>query len=384
MKNAPRNTLKSAVIGLTIALGAGIARMHLLAPQPASAAAAANQKVTSYIEHPMFRQSGQLYVPLRDTAALFDLHLVFNNSSKTLELTGVTQMATLKAGSSEASGINGNTVSLGAPVLIKQGVTYVPASLFGKFFGISISPMKKQEISYVYSSKFALAQAEGMLFWLNRDQGVLYMGPSGHLPSKAGIVDIKYSDLLDMAASKIDDSAFVADINNVYGEPHMFNGRYRVLLHNGAVVRQSSMSFGGPSSVSLEKDVLQFNGNIVLNYGLTAELVNPDGTVVETLDFEKYGGPDDVYSLEALETDFLLIRSYAAGTLLLVERGTGKTIPLYLNLLDEASIDRIENDESGINDGLKFIGRSGDQLKFTWQLPGSGAKPVTKTYDLSK
>ncbi|WP_435923311.1 copper amine oxidase N-terminal domain-containing protein [Paenibacillus sp. DYY-L-2] len=384
MMNVPKNTIKSAVIGLTVALTAGTAGMLIPAPQPTAAAAAVNQKVTSYLEHPAFKQAGQLYVPLREAASLFDLHLVYHDSSKILELTGVTQTAKLKAGSSTATGSNGASVSLGAPVQLKQGVTYVPASLFGKLFGIPISLTSKHEISYVYSSKYALAQTEGMLFWLNRSQGVLYMGPSGRLPSKTGTVEIKYPDLLGMTASKIDDSSYVADISNVYGEPHIFNGRYRALVHGGAVVRQSGMSFGGPSSVTLERDVLQFDGSIVLNNGATAELVKPDGTVVETLDLEKYGGPDDVYSLEALDSDFLLIRSYAAGTLLLVNRGSGKTTPLYLSLLDQAGIDRIENDELGINDGLKYAGRSGNQLKFTWQLAGSGAKPVTKTYDLTK
>lgn len=385
MKNSKTTAAKAAAVALVLTVTMASGGIPRLTPQPAAAAAdSVNQKTTRTLEHKTFKQSGQLYIPLRDAAYLFDLHLTYNHATKALELTGVTQYAKLKAGSASATGKSNVTVSLGAPVLIKQGVTYVPASLFAKLFGIPITPTGKQEITFVYSSKYVMAQAGDKLFWLNREKGVLYAGTSGRLPVRTGTINVEHPDWLTLDARKINDDTYVVNIDNAYGEPHIFNGRYRALLHNGTIVRQTSMSYGGPSSINLEQDVLTFDGNIILNDGQVAELVTPDGKVVESIDLEKLGGPDDVYSLEAIEADFLLIRPYSTGTLLLVDRSSGKTKSIYLDLLDKDVIDRIQHDEYGIGDGLKYIGRTGDQLKFKWQLPYSSAEAITKTYDLSK
>ncbi|WP_410772407.1 copper amine oxidase N-terminal domain-containing protein [Fontibacillus sp. BL9] len=385
MKKSKSTAAKAAAVALVLTVTMASGSIPRLAPNPAAAATdSVNQKVTVMLEHKPFKQSGQLYVPLREVAALFDLQLTYNHATKSLELTGVTQYAKLKAGSASATGKNNVTVSLGAPILIKQGNTYVPASLFAKLFGIPITPSGKQEITYVYSSKYVMAQAEGKLFWLNRAKGVLYMGVSGQLPARAGSINIEHPDLLWMDANKINDSTYATSIYNIYGEPHIFDGRYRAILHNGSIVRQASMSYGGPSSINLEKDVLTHDGKIILNNGQTAELVTPDGKVAEVIDLEEIGGPDDVYSLEVMETDFLLIRPYSTGTLLLVDRSSGEATSIYLSMLDKASIDRIQNDEFGIGDGLKYTGRTGDQLNFIWQLPTLSSEAVTKTYDLSK
>ncbi len=388
MKNPKSITAKTAAVALALTVTMASGSIPRLTPQPADAAAttanSVNQQVTRYLEHKPFKQSGQLYVPLREAAALFDLQVAYNQSTKALVLTGVTQYARLNAGSASATGKNNVTVSLGAPVLIKQGYTYVPASLFAKLFGISIKPSGKQEITYVYSSKYVMAQAGDKLFWLNREKGVLYMGVSGQLPARSGSINIEYPDLLWMDAHKIDDSTYVTNVYNSYGEPHIFDDRYRAILHNGSVVRQVGMSYGGFSNITLEKDVLTYDGKIILNDGQTAELVTPDGKVAESIDLEEIGGPDDVYSLEVMESDFLLIRPYSTGTLLLVDRTSGEATSIYLSMLDKASIDRIQNDELGIGDGLKFTGRTGDQLKFKWQLPSLSTEAVTKTYDLSK
>ncbi|MEF2968974.1 copper amine oxidase N-terminal domain-containing protein [Paenibacillus sp. M1] len=375
----------SKVAAVTLAFTVTLASVGLPGYGPLQASAAetvTNQKSTLTLEHQTYKQSGQLYLPLREVAAYLDLQLTYDNASKSLELTGVTQFAKFKVGSLKATGKNGVTVSLGAPVQQKQGVTYVPASLFAKLFGIPVTATGTKDISYVYSSKYTLIQTDGMLFWLNRDKGVLYAGPSGQLPVRSGTVNIEYPDWLGMDAHKIDENTYVVNINNAYGEPHIFNTRYRVLLHNGTIVRQTGMSFGGPSYINLEPDVLSYDGKILMNNGRTANLVKQDGTVVETIDLEKIGGPDDVYSVEAMESDFLLIRPYSTGTLLLVDRESGETTPIYKSMLDQGIIEQIDNDEFGIGDGLKYIGRSGNQLKFSWKFAYSGAEPVTKVYVL--
>ncbi|WP_334075977.1 copper amine oxidase N-terminal domain-containing protein [Paenibacillus sp. A14] len=373
-----------AALALGIATAAG-ALPGLTSPQTAAAAVTANQKVVYPVKYPVFKQSGQLYVPLRDTAALFDLHLTFNAQTKALELTGVAQYAKLQPGSAQAVGKNAVPVSLGAPVQIRYGVTYVPASLFSKLFGIPVSAAGTQKISYVYSSKYRLTQADGTLFWLNRKQGVLYGGETGQLPTRLGTVNIEFPDTLNLSARKVGDTAYVVDIDNAYGEPHIFSSLHRALIHDGSVVAQSSLSYGGGvSQVRLNNAALSADGRIVLNEGQTAQLVTPDGKVAETIDLAKLGGPDDEYGLEAVEPDFLLIRPFSTGALLVVDRATGKSTPLYRKLLDQASIGKIDSSDWSSGDGLVYTGRDGNRLSFQWALPGSGKRAETVTYELGK
>lgn len=388
MKKKRTALSKTALACLVLSLtGTAGALPGLTAPQKAAAAAtvSANQKVVYSLKHPVFKQSGQLYVPLRDAAELFDLHLTFNAQTKALELTGVSQYAKLQPGSAQAVGKNAVPVSLGAPVQVRYGVTYVPASLFSKLFGIPVNAAGPKKISYTYSSKYRLTQSGGMLFWLNRQQGVLYGGTTGQLPARLGTVHIENPDELTLSARQVDDATYIVDVDNAYGEPHIFSSLHRAVIHGGAIVAQSSLSYGGGlSQVRIKNADLSHDGKIVLNEGQTAQLVTLDGKVAETIDLEKIGGPDDEYGLEAVEPDFLLIRPFSTGALLIVDRATGKATPLHRKLLDQASSKKIDGSDWNSGDGLIYTGRDGNRLNFQWALPGSGRPPETKTYELGK
>lgn len=344
--------------------------------------AAAAEKLVYTLNAKTFKQSGQLYLPLREVAPLLDLQLTYNATTKSYQLTGITQTAQFKAGSNKATSKSGAVLSLGASVLVKNGVTYVPASLFSKLFSVPITSSGGQEISYSFTSRYILASSGDMLFWLNRSQNVLYGGKAGKLPSRLGTIQLTSPDWLYVEAFALDKDTYVLEISNAHGEPHIFNDRIRVLVHGDKLVSQAGFAYGGPSTVILQPDVQSHKGQIVMNHGHYAELVNPDGTVQETLHFENYGATDEVYSLEALEDDFFLIREYTFGTLLLVDRSSGTSTPLYPYLHNEEAIKMIEHSEWGIGDGLIYLGRTGNQLKFSVEQPYSSADPVVKFYTL--
>lgn len=396
MRKIPSTTARvaAAALALTVAATAvpaipglsgfsglpGLSGLSGLSALKAQAAAA--EKATYTLNTKPFKQSGQLYLPLREVAPLLDLQLTYNSSAKTYQLTGITQTVQFKAGSAKATGKSGTALSLGASVLVKNGVTYVPASLFSKLFSIPITSSGGQNISFSYTSRYILSNSGDMLFWLNRTQNVLYGGPAGTLPSPLGAINLKSPDWLYMDATSVDKNSYVLEISNAHGEPHIFNDRIRVLVHGGKQVYQAGYSYGGPSMVNLLPDVLSYKGQIIMNYGHYADLVSPDGTAQGTIRFENYGAANEVYSLEAIEDDFFLIREYTLGTLLLVDRSSGISIPLYLSLHSEESIDMIEHSEWGVGDGLIYMGRTDNQLKFSVNLPYSSADPTVKFYTL--
>lgn len=371
--------IAAAVLVLAVTVTAVPAVSGLTAP---TAQAAAAQKVTYTLAIKPFKQSGQLYLPLREVATQLDLHLTYSQTSKSYQLTGITSTAQLKAGSSRVTSKTGAVLSLGAPVLVKKGVTYVPASLFSKLFSIPVTASGDSNISYAYSSRYILAKTGDMLFWLNRTQNVLYGGQAGKVPARLGSIALKSPDWLYMDAHIIDKDTYVLEINNAHGEPHIFNDRIRVLVHDGKLISQASIAYGGPSTVILQPDAVSYDGLIVMNHGDYAELLSPDGTVKDILDFKNYGTTDEIYSIEALEEDFFLIRAYTLGTLLLVDRSSGSAIPMYKILQNEETIDLIEHSEWGVGDGLIYAGRAGNQLKFSVGTPYSSANPTVKFYTL--
>ncbi|MGZ7446043.1 copper amine oxidase N-terminal domain-containing protein [Paenibacillus sp. TH7-28] len=370
------------MLSLTVAAGA----LPGMQPFSATAAAAAAKGPIIYgLEHATFKQSGQLYLPLKEVAPLLDLQVGYDNTTKTTEVTGVQQLAKLKSGKSSATGKSGKTVALGAPILVKNGDTYVPASLFSKLFGISIkagNAKEPSEISFSYNPQYFTLRSGSMLFWMNKQHGVIYAGPSGQLPERAGKVTVRDPDWLGGKAQKIDDSTYVLDISNSYGEPHINNSWYRILLHDGKIVRQSAMHFGGPPFGNLHENVLTYDGRIVLNNGQIAKLYTKDGQLTETINLVQFGDTEDVYSLEALEDDFLLIRPYSSGTLLLIDRKTGERTAPYLKLLQEDDIQWIQMNDLNADDGLTYTGRTGSILHFDWE--GFNSSPGgSKSLDLT-
>lgn len=377
----------AAALMLTVATTAipaipGLSSRPGLSALTAQAQAATAEKFIYSLDTKPFKQSGHLYLPLREVAPLLDLQLTYNSTAKSYQLTGITQTAQFKAGSNKATSKSGAVLSLGASVLVKKGVTYVPASLFSKLFSVPITSSGGQDISYSFISRYILSNSGDMLFWLNRFENVLYGGQAGTLPSRLGTIELDSPDWLYMEALSVDKDTYMLEINNAHGEPHIFNDRLRVLVHKDKLVSQAGFAYGGPSSVMLQPDARSYKGQIVMNHGHYAELVHPDGTVQETLYFENYGDKDEVYSLEAIEDDFFLIREYTFGTLLLVDRSSGTSTPLYPYLHNEEAINMIEHSEWGIGDGLIYLGRTGNQLKFSVEQPYSSADPVVKFYTL--
>lgn len=381
----PFATSVMAAFGLLLIVTAGF--VPGLPPSQTAAAASSKQDTFTYgLEHPTFRQSGQLYVPVKEVAPLLDLQVGYDSNSKAVLVTGLQQFAKLNAGKSKAIGKNNVAVSLGAPVRVIKGDTYVPAALFAKMFGVPITVPNAKEpqvITAAYASKYLTMRTGDMLFWMNRTQGTLYAGLNGQLPAKAGKVTLQSPDWLGGKARQVDDSTYVLDINNAHGEPHIFNDWCRILIHDSKVVQQAVMSFGGPSFVTLMENAASSEGLIVLNDGHQAKLVTPEGKLAETLNLDQLGGAEDVYSLEALEKDFLLIRPYSTGRLLLIDRQSGERTALYLSLLDQETIERLESDDMGLDDGLAYTGRSGSVLHFSWHPPFS-SETETKSFDMSK
>ncbi|MDT3429009.1 hypothetical protein J2Z22_004605 [Paenibacillus forsythiae] len=338
------------------------------------------------LEHSGFQENGTTYIPLRDICSFLDLQPLWNPDKASLEVTGIYQAVSLKPDQPKAYTAAGKVIMLGAKPLIRDGVTYVPEKLFSKAFSIPVVWKGENRFSLPYTVKHVMTAAGRELFWLSREHGVLRSGPSGSVPRRAGIIQVANLDWVSMSARKINPASYAVEIENAYGEPHINNTRWRVLVSEGSLVRQAKTQYWGARMLGMKRDVFAFQGNVVMVDGQTLMLAGPDGHIVEEYNLQKLTGIDDAFAAEAVDTDFVLVRPFQKGTLILIDRRSGQSVQLYKELLSAADQAWLEAcPDTNIDypgDRLVYTGRSEDTLSFEWTSFNQGQK-VHFTYTLS-
>ncbi|AKG36977.1 copper amine oxidase N-terminal domain-containing protein [Paenibacillus durus] len=338
------------------------------------------------LEHSGFQENGTTYVPLKDISSYLDLQLLWNADKSSLEVTGLYQAVSLKAGQPKAYTAAGKVIMLGAETLIRGGVTYVPEKLFSKAFGVPVVWKGGNRFAVPYTPRYIKTSTGRELFWLNREYGVLYSGQSGAVPLRAGMIQVNDLDWVSMSARRINSASYAVEIENASGEPHINNTRWRALVSGGSLVRQAKTHYRNPRMAGLKRDVFAFQGNVVMVDGQKLTLVNPDGHIFKTYDLLKITGINDAFAVEFMDTDFLLVRPFQKGTLILIDRRSGQSVQLYKQLLsvdDQAWLETYPDTEIDYpGDNLSFTGRSEDTLSFEW-TSFTGGQKVHFTYTLS-
>lgn len=344
----------------------------------------------STLTHPPIKTQQTYFYPLKEMAALLDLQVYWNQSQGQIEVTGISRAAKFKVGSSATTvAVAGKaheiSFSLGAKTLVRNGITYVPASFFSKVFAVpvKVTSLKNKEISYAYQPRYALASVSNKLFWLNRLDGTIYTAYSGKIPAKAGVIEPTELDWLGITVQQTGNNHYLLQIHNESGEPHINEELYRVMISNDKIIKQSVMSY---SLMMLDnymnEPVKTFNGNVVLTDGHSLELDTPDGKLVQSYDLDKIGGTtEDIYSVEAISPEFMVIRRFTLGYPLLVNRNTQEALDLYDLLFDPetaAGIKAFKPDYWGYR--LTYAGRTGSTLHFNW---ANGKNSQTLDWELN-
>lgn len=150
-------------------------------------------------------------------------------------------------------------------------------------------------------------------------------------------------------------------IHDNFGEPHLGNNVYTLVLKNGAVIRQAKVDYWQRYA----DNVTMYGNHLLLTDGRTLRMIQ-DGTgnVEQTLDLVKLGGADDTYFVEGADDDYLLIRPNRSGLLTLVDRKTGASVKLYKELLSAEEVTYAETNDTLYGDWLQFVKRDGDALYF--------------------
>ncbi|GIO94421.1 copper amine oxidase N-terminal domain-containing protein [Paenibacillus lactis] len=363
----------TASLAATLLLAASAATV----PSHAAAAAASEAKAawnTIDLKNQPFTKNKVLYVPLKEISESLQLQLTVVGKNQ-MYINSPKESVRIKVGQARAVNAKGSVLKLEAAPVIKKGVTYVPASLITKAFAIPLRYDAKSGLATTFNpgTGYAYTAKGSMLFWVNRENGTLYMGKAGTVPVKAGKVSIENIDILEIDAHKVNGNTYVADIYNTYGEPHIHEARYRVLIRDQKIIKTAATQNANFAGINYEPNVTGYKGNIAMMNGSKLELVHPTGKTVKTYDLAALTGVKDDFTVEAIEQDFLLVRPYTKATLYIVNPTGTKAELIYPEILDEESIKAIgempPNEVGFIGDGLTFVGYKSGKLTLQYENP---------------
>ncbi|AIQ48017.1 hypothetical protein R70723_20485 [Paenibacillus sp. FSL R7-0273] len=278
---------------------------------------------------------------------------------------GWQKSVTVTTGSITAK-LDGQTVSLGGKPFMHKDELYVPARFIVQALGgESVSWNAK---SSVYTAKniqaFSSSSAVygGVTYTVDKQTGKLYtQGPAGK-PRLIANLGSELYDMISFDFRKTAKGLIYLTITDVYGEPHINNKWYTLIIKDGMVIRQASVGYW----IRYGDNVKLYGDNLILTDGKSLRVIE-DGTgkVKETLDLVKLGGIEDKYLVEGMDEDFLLIRPNQKGLLMLIDRKTGSQTLLYKELLDpDQQVYAETNDIPFYGDQLQFTERKGNVLQF--------------------
>ncbi|WP_235948345.1 stalk domain-containing protein [Paenibacillus glycinis] len=351
-------------------LAAAALVLSLAAPSPASAGAPAYARLTwanggTQAAGDAIIKNGAVYLQA-DAFEMAGLRLQWDKSHQRADFIGYGKSAAVRVGSTAAV-LDGNPVR-GMPAPFSyQGKLYVSARFFVMTLeGGSMAWDAKNRVfsagglhtyagvSQTYGGRtYSIVKATGELFASGGKHGAsvkladlgspLYDGVSMSFePTKGGLL---YLTILDN-----------------YGEPHLHNHAFTLILKNGSVIRKADVNYWQ----RYENNVTAYGNHLLLTDGKTLRIVE-DGTgnVEQTLDLVKLGGEDDDYFVEGIADDFLLIRPNGSGLLTLVDRQSGASVKLYGKLLSAEGMEyATTNDVPYRGDMLHYVKRNGSALYF--------------------
>lgn len=314
-------------------------------------------------------KNGTTYVPAL-IAQMAGMTLHWDKTHKRAKFEGYGKKAAVRVGS-KTGFVDSHLVDVGGAPFLYEEELYLPAQFIiqtleggsirwdAQHYLVSASGLHTYAgVSQTYAGNtYSIVKKTGDLF---------VMGRNG-VQTKIANLGSQLNDGVTMDFKKTPEGLLLVTILDNYGEPHINNHVFTLILKNGAVIRQSDVGYWN----RFTNNVTQYGNHLLLTDGKLLRIIE-DGTgiVTQTLNLVKLGGEDDNYFIEGIADDFLLIRPNNSGLLTLVDRNSGGSVKLYDKLLDADDIEYVTtNDVPYKGDYLKYVKRNGPTLYFKNNSP---------------
>ncbi|USB33838.1 copper amine oxidase N-terminal domain-containing protein [Paenibacillus sp. YPG26] len=323
-------------LGLSLTLTAG--SIAAVSGGPISAATSTLSKAISLDlngsavqsdDAPFLDTNGTVYVPLRLVSSMLKTVVIWNEAAKEVSIFAPEHTIQLKPGCQSARH-NGRAIQLTAPSTMKNGRIYVPLRFIAQSLGAQVgwnASKRKASISYpeIYMMEIVQPSREASnTFWLNTLSGELYQYTSG---AKAAVLTGKLNyephsiHYMNISIDSLQAGEFMVKVVDYYGEPMIHTVNNTAYIKNNKLLNQSSVEYFQRDSPNISS----FKNRPILTDGKRLQMLDPkDGSVEKEFDLVKLGGYDELYSVEGMGDDYLLIRPNKTGMLTLVNPDTDR------------------------------------------------------------
>ncbi|MDG0795337.1 copper amine oxidase N-terminal domain-containing protein [Cohnella ginsengisoli] len=333
MKNKVRMSALALLLAAGTAAAPGVSSAQAAAaPKPIKLVVNGNE-IAAGAAAPYLDASDSVYIPLRMVSQLLKSYVDWDGAKKLVSVYAPNRTVKLTLGSKTAQ-VNDKSVALNAAAVMKNNTVYVPVRFVAQSLGANV---KWQGYTVTiddgdpYAVGFAVTMIPSM-FWLDKKTGDLYQSEPSNSPAvKTGKLDFKQQELLSLSVDKLGTGGFVVTVSDIYGEPHINANYTTAYVKNKKLLDQATVHYWQ----RMTPNVTTLGNQAVLMDGKTLRILNADGSTDKTYDLTKLGGLDEVYGVEGIGANYLLIRPNTTGLLTLVDPETGKKKALY-ELLDPA------------------------------------------------
>ncbi|WP_438435255.1 copper amine oxidase N-terminal domain-containing protein [Gorillibacterium sp. sgz500922] len=360
---------------------------------PPSITITLNDEYTNPVSQPPILLNGTTYVHVRDLARLLSDELKWDERTQTAVYLSPSGRLTLSLSPYRLS-LNGKPVTLTHKAISRSGRIFVPLKDFAGLLGVQAGwDAADRTIELHSASRYWKASDQGTLVWFDSlKRTVTYLDEATSMPVvvPTSLPRVKYGiHQAELQVRKLNGGAVLASFTINYGEPGIFYADYRVLVNGRKAVDTSVAVYQTHMrAVSLNPvNPLSFDNRALLFDGKRLRLENSQGTVLREVDLPQITGLDDVFTVEQVFDDYLLVRPNGVYTLIGIDLRTDTADLLYRKLVpveDQKIIDGWEWTAVDYpSDGLTFLRRDGQKLIFRYKHPLTHTEE-TVTYEIPR
>lgn len=202
---------------------------------------------------------------------------------------------------------------------------------------------------------------------MNRKSGELHVSTHADAAKFVTITNAKIIEIATLTIDSMSSSVDLLIIQDNFGEPHINDNIFKIILVNGQITFESKVYYHGLHPI--RNIDWSKNKNALLMNGTTLYEVDKAGKTLAKHDLQAITGYEDAsFQVEYYDESYLVVRPHDTGWLTLIDRQTNKVTRLADEFLDEEKIEIYRTMEPSNTvfdqwDGLQVIERDGDILK---------------------
>lgn len=337
------------------------------------------------------RQGGSVLLPLREIGALLGIRTTWIPEGKRIVMNSAEAHIQMQLGSVEAV-VNDGPYTMPAMPDNRDGVVYVPVRFVSEALGATVNWVEEdQRVDLFFEDDYLFAERWTRGYWIHKASGDLSVSENAAPAASVGRTSVEIKEYGGLRVSALSPAVDVLTVTDNYGEPHLNDDVYKLVVNSGKVTLETKVHYWGHHPIRNSDKAA--NSNALLIDGTVLYEVDAAGAVAAEHDLRALTGYEDkAFQVEWYDEQIMAVRPHDTGWLTLIDRKSGAATKLIDRLGNKAQLDAYkelqELDPNSMEfanwDGLKVLGRDGSTLKLShvWFLDPQQERVIE--YQLAK